>query len=742
MRIGITTLYGDSNYGNRLQNYAVQELLKSKGFDVDTLLCEKNICKSTVRNVYHGCKSFLGNKKSKRILRVRQFNKEIIHTRVLKEKSGLYPSRIAQEYDFFVTGSDQVWNPDLRLKEKDNFFLRFARREQRICLSASIAAEKIPQSCMTEFLIGLNGFPHLSCREKAGSELIEQLTGRKCENIIDPTLAIDAQTWRTFSQPVSQERPYILLFFLGGVSKSLRMQIQEEAQKRELEIVELSSPDDKHYVSDPRNFTWLIDHAELVLTDSFHGAAFSINMNTPFYVFDRASEKAVENRMNSRIVGLTDKFCLSERYVRGGLEHLEFACCFDQSNAVLKAERKKFNDYLEECLTQKERHSNFLPDRSCTGCGVCEKVCPRNCIKMEPDAEGFLRPVVDYPQCVSCGKCTCVCPALHPETLMSNELQRVFAAYHKNVDKLNNSSSGAIFPMIAEWVIQHNGVVFGAEYDQQFHVIHNWAEDEIGIKRFYTSKYVQSNISECYSKVNEFLQAGRIVLFSGTPCQLAAIRSCLGKDYERLILVECACHGVPSPKVWESYKRKISNDYLNDEPVTYANFRSKIKGELVCLTMRGQQATYCGSKRDDAFLKGFLRNLTLRPACAVCRFKGVRRVADITLADFWKIDNVCPEAKKKEGTSMVMINSEKGKALWRAIACEDLFVQEVDKQKVVGKVNSAIWRPVAEHPNRRSFFNALNTMDVSEALERYSVEKKPPIIKRVLRKAYRMIKKK
>lgn len=741
MKIGITTLYGDSNYGNRLQNYAVQELLREKDYDVDTLLCEKNICRSTVRKVYHGCRALLGNKKAKRIVRFWRFNKEVINTRVLKEKSGLYPNRIAEEYDFFVTGSDQVWNPNLRLKEKDNFFLRFARREQRLCLSPSIAAEEIPQRCITEFQIGLSGFPYLCCREKSGAELIERLTGRKCENLIDPTLAIDAQRWRAFSRPVSQGQPYILLFFLGDISQSLRLLIQSEAQKRKMEIVELSSPADKHYVSDPRNFTWLIDHAEMVLTDSFHGAAFSINLNTPFYVFDRVSDKAVENRMSSRIVALTDKLCLSERYVRGDLDHLEFSCCFDQSNTVLKDEREKFDNYLEECLKQKERHSNCLPDRSCTGCGACEKVCPRNCIKMEADAEGFLRPVVNYQQCVSCGKCTSYCPALHAEALMANELQRVFAAYHKDANKLNNSSSGAIFPMIAEWVIRQNGVVFGAEFDEQFDVIHNWAEDEIGIKRFYTSKYVQSNLTECYSKVREFLQAGRMVLFSGTPCQLAAIRSCLGEDTEKLILVECACHGVPSPKVWELYRRYISNHYLDDEPVTYANFRSKIKGELVCLTIRGQQAIYCRSQRDDAFLKGFLHNLILRPACAECCFKGDRRVADITLADFWGIDTVCPEAKNKKGTSMVMINSEKGNSLWRAIASEGLFVQEVDKQKVVGKVNSAIWRPVEEHANRTNFFNALNMMDVSKALEIYSVQKKLPITKRALRKVNRMLKK-
>ena len=214
MKIGIVTLYGNTNYGNRLQNYAVQEILKQRGFEVETLVCKKNTPKDLLREVYHAVMSPLGDKKSKRMARFSQFNKEMVQTRIIHNKSGLLSRQIAREYDFFVTGSDQVWNPDIRLNEKDNFFLRFARREQRICLAPSIATEEIPSNCMVEYQIGLNGFPYLSCREKPGAELISRITGRNCENIVDPTLAIDARAWREFSKPIFQDRPYILMFFL------------------------------------------------------------------------------------------------------------------------------------------------------------------------------------------------------------------------------------------------------------------------------------------------------------------------------------------------------------------------------------------------------------------------------------------------------------------------------------------------------------------------------------------------
>lgn len=350
MKIGIVTLYGNTNYGNRLQNYAVQEILKQRGYEVETLVCKKNTPKDLLRKVYHAVKSMLGDKQSKRMARFNQFNKEMVPTRIIRNKSGLIPGEIAPEYDFFVSGSDQVWNPDIRLKEKDNFFLRFAEREQRICLAPSIATEEVPQTCMEEYQIGLNGFPYLSCREKNGAELISRITGRACENIIDPTLAIDAQVWRAFSKPIPQERPYILMFFLGRVSDKIRQLAQAEAQKRKLDIVEITSVKDKYFVSDPQNLVWLIDHAEMVLTDSFHGAAFSINMNTPFYVFNRSSAKSKEVRITSRIVTLTEKFCVSQRYVEEEMKELDFTCSFECGNEVLEVERKHFHNYLDRCL--------------------------------------------------------------------------------------------------------------------------------------------------------------------------------------------------------------------------------------------------------------------------------------------------------------------------------------------------------------------------------------------------------
>jgi coenzyme F420-reducing hydrogenase beta subunit len=261
------------------------------------------------------------------------------------------------------------------------------------------------------------------------------------------------------------------------------------------------------------------------------------------------------------------------------------------------------------------------------------------------------------------------------------------------------------------------------------------------VGRFYTSKYVQSNILECYEKTADSLQMGYPVLFSGTPCQLAAIRSYLGKEYENLILVECACHGVPSPKVWKKYLAYLSEHCLVNEQINHVNFRSKIDGRLFSLLAQSAQHMYKGWRQDDAYLKGFLNNLTLRPSCTVCGFKGPYRTADITLADFWGLDKVCPELSGKDGYSMVFINSLKGKKLWNAVTGMDLYVQEVDIHKVINKVNSAIWKPVTENNNRRVFFNSIDNIDIKKALDLYAVPQKKSFAVRAFNKVKRVLRK-
>ena len=191
---------------------------------------------------------------------------------------------------------------------------------------------------------------------------------------------------------------------------------------------------------------------------------------------------------------------------------------------------------------------------SCTGCGVCAAVCPSAAVEMQPDAHGFLRPVVDDAACTDCGLCTGKCPvSVLPQTSAHTE---VLTGYAKDGTLLPRSSSGAIFPVLAAEIIRRGGLVFGAAFDGQFHVIHTAAESVEELSALCSSKYVQGRVpSDCYAQVKAALAAGRWVYFSGMPCQVAALKSYLGRDYDTLITQDTACHSVPSPLVWEGIKR-------------------------------------------------------------------------------------------------------------------------------------------------------------------------------------------
>lgn len=215
---------------------------------------------------------------------------------------------------------------------------------------------------------------------------------------------------------------------------------------------------------------------------------------------------------------------------------------------------------------------------ACCGCKACAAVCPKKCIKMVTDREGFWYPEVDQSACINCGKCERVCPVLNRKKRQPRKFGRkAYAAINTDPEIRFQSSSGGIFTAIAEAIIDRGGVVFGAAFDKEFAVRQVFAETKEDLAAFRGSKYVQSDMGDAYSSVLRFLQSGRIVLFSGTPCQIGALKSFLGKEYPNLITVDLICHGVPSPMVWEKYVRhRRSLD--SDSQLRTVQFRDKERG--------------------------------------------------------------------------------------------------------------------------------------------------------------------
>lgn len=295
--------------------------------------------------------------------------------------------------------------------------------------------------------------------------------------------------------------------------------------------------------------------------------------------------------------------------------------------------------------------------RFCCGCESCVQICPKQCISIIEDDKGFRYPLVDKDVCIKCGLCEKVCPFLNP--CEARTPIKVVSAINPNDDIRMRSSSGGIFTMLAEETINEGGAVFGACFDKAWDVRHDCTETINGLSAFRGAKYVQSVIGQTFEKVRSFLLEDRKVLFSGTGCQIAGLRLFLRKEYENLLTVEIACHGVPSSTVWRAYLDDVTNG--NRAKIKSINFRDKRNGwNGYGMSITTDKETFYESATNNRYMQSFLRNLCLRPSCTNCPAKQGSSSSDIIIGDFWGVDSIHPEMYDNKGCSLVIVNSQKG----------------------------------------------------------------------------------
>lgn len=363
---------------------------------------------------------------------------------------------------------------------------------------------------------------------------------------------------------------------------------------------------------------------------------------------------------------------------------------------------------------------NIKKKEDCCGCSACAERCPKQCIFMAEDKEGFLYPVVDSSRCISCELCKKVCPVINQDP--AHPPIETYASKNQDDNVRLESSSGGIFSNIAKCVLDKGGVVFGAKFNDKWEVEHDYALTGQDLACLRGSKYVQSRMNDNFKKIEKFLNEGKEVLFSGTPCQIAGLRRYLRREYDNLLLVDVICHGVPSPRVWRDYlreyllrsdagkRKKTVLGQLSLKDIIAISFRDKSTGwkkyGFVALINSHRQ----GGKKSDGlissqkteillhekhydnlFMRGFLANIFLRPSCYACPAKAGKSGSDITLGDFWGISAVIPELDDDKGTSVVMVNSLKGKSYYdslNTIRCKCNY-------QTVNKYNPAIEQSVS-----------------------------------------------
>lgn len=359
---------------------------------------------------------------------------------------------------------------------------------------------------------------------------------------------------------------------------------------------------------------------------------------------------------------------------------------------------------------------NIEKKEDCCGCSACKNICPVNAISMIEDEKGFLYPIINENKCINCGLCENVCPIINVKN-EDNVLPEAYAAFNKNEEIRMKSSSGGVFSLIAEYILNENGIVYGAVFNDKFEVEHKEIITKEDLKYARGSKYIQSDLKKIFKNIKKQLDDKKLVLFTGTPCQIEGLKQYLNKDYSNLFLQDLICHVVPSKKVWKKYLEYIEKE--NKGKITNISFRDKQnkgwnKYELL-FEFENNKKFVEHSK--DIFMKVFLSDIALRDSCYNCRFKKRHRESDITLADFWGIDNIMPEMNDEKGTSLIIVHTAKGRDLLDKIK-EKIKLERVDFLKAISN-NPSMTMSANSDKQKNEFLEKLDKISIEELVNQY-----------------------
>lgn len=355
------------------------------------------------------------------------------------------------------------------------------------------------------------------------------------------------------------------------------------------------------------------------------------------------------------------------------------------------------------------KNISILSFQECTGCLSCFLVCPKNCIAVQENKEGFLYPSVDGNRCIQCGSCIKHCPILNPMIFDHIKSER-YALVLKDKVSLSKSSSGGLFAGVASYFLENDGAVFGASYDEELNVHQIKIESKAELYKIQGSKYVSSCTEETFREVKSLLSDGRKILYSGSPCQVAGLRSYLGKPYNNLFMMDLICHGVPSQKLLKKYLEWLGNK--NHGRVIYYGFRDKDVSGWSCggkvkIKTKTKTKTKILEGFCDPYYHSFLICESYRESCYVCPFANTDcRTGDITMGDFWGTDELYPEIPAKDGISFGSVNTMQGRKLFELVR-DRFWVYECPEKETL-KVNVAYHHPSVRPSSRDSVYKGID----------------------------------
>lgn len=721
MKIATLTYQRHDNYGAMLQCYALQKKIESYGIETEVIdyICDVSENPFGLRALRtKGIKKYITGSIGAitRLPRAKRFTE---FRRLLKMSATVTKKNISQlgkEYDGFIVGSDNVWNTDITGLDEMYFLSFVADKRRRASYAASFGSSKIKESDKDRYTTLLADFAIINCREKSGAKLAADLTGKRTDTGCDPSILLTKEEWSDLAISPREKKPYLLAYQMVPSSGFVKL-VRTVAKAKGLNVIYIPFPygflscECKLSIG-PLEWLGLFKEAEYILTDSFHGCAFSILFNKQFAVQISQLGERIDNILS--IVDLKSRVVDTSNDVQD-LPMIDYSIV----NNKIELFRKESEDKLKQILKYfKGLKSNGITDPSqCTGCMLCKTICRTDAINIQRDELGFIYPIIDRDLCiVNCHACETVCKSIsQPKAIVD---QQYYSAIHNDSDIIKKSGSGGVFSALASQLIEKGGVVYGAAYQSGFLVAHEPARDMEQLERIRGTKYVQSTILTIYEKVAEDLISQKPVLFVGTPCQCAAVQRYVKfKKIEDTNFYCCDifCHGVFSPQIWDEYLRFLEDKF--QEKISYISFRDKDKGwrnkKLKIKTTSSDISDYCNNKA--SVLRLYEQNISFRESCYQCRYMNLKRRGDISIGDFWGIERVKPELDNNTGVSAVIVNNDKGRILLDSIKNEASFV-EFRRQDII---QPALKEFTKKHSQRTTFIDEYKKAGIADILNKY-----------------------
>ena len=757
--VGIMTYYRTGNYGGVLQAFALKTAINEYGlarasiipYRADSIKGKINISFLRKAGIFRTAVALF--EKIYYCPRMKKMNRFVDSFAPESELERDALPRLNSEFDIFLSGSDQIWNPSLQQGDF-SYLLDFVFSDsKKRSYGSSFGVSSLPEYLEGSYRSLLSRYKVLTVREEDGANLVQSLIGLRPKTVLDPTLLLSRDRWLEVSASAKSVKPGGLFVYQLGASDKPAFCAKKYKRETGRHVDFVPFPIGGfvrctfHLGIAPQEWLGCIRDADYVVADSFHAIVFSIIFHTNFYYV--VSSQTVEKRLG-RVKTLLDSLGLNDRIIRD-VRDCDFSRRIDWSSVddklcrmregsleVLKAVLSNFSADSDSKKSHAAAEAIFRSDanriddeffsHACTGCGACAELCPVTAISMTSDEQGFYRPVISD-ACVHCGKCADYCPA---NSVPAERVPRSCYIVSRNNSSAIESRSAGVFSAIADYYVRSGGVAYGVAMTENNVVAHVRVAELCQLKELSGSKYVQSFKGDCFAQVRHDLQNNRKVVFSGTPCEVAgllAYLSCSKVDTDGLLTCDLICHGVPSPLVWsENLKDVMLRHGLKS--VDRVSFRDGSFGQVAHI-----ESYHDKLKRktvyDNTFTSLFYAGLSLRRSCFECSFSTVSRFGDITLGDYWG-SNPSYHPRKGRGVNTVFINSEKGRLAWNSVK-QSFHADSVD---LVDCIQPNLQHPSMSSSSRSRFWAEFELGEFQKCRAQfYSRTDRAKLLYRIIRRA-------